>query len=210
MSQEGISLHLAKTNASLDVPPAHWLVGHFVSCARGPNLKLVGDHVTQTLVVDNADEDVGLQLLTTQSTIEPLCAVVIVSARPKHFTKVLKCRPLLGEGERCCIMTQAVQSSRLAGHAFNQHPNGHAGREAMRVEQDVGTHATFSKGHVLGRPQAAQDALLSMAAGKFITNGGISWHSCSDAHAFKLARASIITTHLYIVNDTGLLTPGSK
>lgn len=60
MSQEGISLHLTKTDASLDVPPAHWLVGHFVSCSRGPDLKLVGDHVTQTLVVDNSDEDVGL------------------------------------------------------------------------------------------------------------------------------------------------------
>lgn len=107
-------------------------------------------------------------------------------------------------------MAQAVQSSRLAGHAFNQHPDGHAGREAVGVEQDVGTHATFSEGHVLGRPQAAQDALLSMTAGKFITNGGISWHSYSDADAFKPACASIVTTHLYIVNDTGLLAPGSK
>ena len=64
VGQQGVSLHLPETDASLDVPPSHRLVGHLVSCPRGPHLKLVGHHVTQPLVVDDSDEDVGLQSKT--------------------------------------------------------------------------------------------------------------------------------------------------
>lgn len=208
--QQGVSLHLSKADASLDVPPSHGLVGHLVSCPCGPHLKFVRDHVTQPLVVDDADEDVRLELLTAHSAVEPLRAVVVVSAGPQHFTKILQRGALLGESEGRGVVAQAVQGAGFAGHALDQHTDGHAGGKAVRVEQDVGGHAALGERHVLGGPQAAQDALLTVATGKLVTDGGVSWYSYGDADSFKVPCASVVAADLYIVDYTGLLIPRRK
>jgi len=42
------------------------------------HLIFIIDHVTESLIVDNADEDVDLHLTTVRSTVHPLRAVKVV------------------------------------------------------------------------------------------------------------------------------------
>ena len=41
-----------------------WLPGDLVHCPHAPDLELVADHVAEALVVDDAEEDLGLHLDT--------------------------------------------------------------------------------------------------------------------------------------------------
>lgn len=210
VSQQGVSLHLPEANAPLDVPPSHRLVGHLVPRSCRPHLELVGDHVTQPLVVNHPDEDVGFQLLAAQAAVEALRAIVVVPAGSEHFAKVLQGGVVLREGEGRGVVAEAVQGAGLPGHALDQHPDGHAGREAMGVEQDVGAHAALGEGHVLGGPQATQDALLAVAASELVPDGGVARHSHGDTDVFEAARAAVVAAHLDVVHHAGLLAPGRK
>ena len=103
-----------------------------------------------------------------------------------------------------------MERGRFPRHALDEHADGHAGREAMGVEQDVGSHAALTEGHVLGRPQAAQDALLAVAAGKLVADGGVARNTHRDAHALEAARTHVVTAHFYVVHYTAFLTPGEQ
>lgn len=80
----------------------------------------------------------------------------------------------------------------------------------MRVEEDVRHHSTFGKGHVFSWPQSAQDAFLSMTAGKFVSNCRIPGDSESDAYTLESSSSSIITAYLDVIYNTSFLIPGKK
>lgn len=80
----------------------------------------------------------------------------------------------------------------------------------MGVEQDVRHHAALCEGHVLCWPQTAQDALLTMATSKLVTNGGVSWHSDSDAHTFETAYACVVAADFDVVDNASLLAPKTQ
>lgn len=209
VGQQGVPLHLPEADAPLDVATSEWLVGHLVPSARGPHLELVGNHVAKTLVIHHADEDVGLQLQPAEAAVEPFRAIVVVARSLEHGTEVLEGGALLREGEGRGVMAQTVQSARLACHALDEHADGHARREAVWIEQDVRRHAALCEGHVLGGPQPAQDALLAMAAGELVADGGVTRHSHGHAHAAEAACPRVVATHLNVVHDAALLTPAS-
>lgn len=77
----------------------------------------------------------------------------------------------------------------------------------MWVEQDVRGHATLAKRHVLSRPQATQDTLLTMPAGKLVSDGGVAWYSHSNAHTLEAACSCVIAARFDVVHHTTLLTP---
>lgn len=205
--QQGVTLHLAEADATLDVAASHRLVGHLVPGACGPHLELVGDHVAQPLVVHHANEDVRLQFDTTDPAVEALGAVVVVAGGAQHLAEVLQRRAVLGECEGRGVVAQAVQGARLTRHALNQHADGHTRREAVRVEQDVRAHAALCEGHVLSGPQAAEDALLAVAARELVADGGVARHSHRDAHALEASRAHVIAADFDVVHHAGLLAP---
>lgn len=210
VGEQSVALHLSEADATLDVPATHWLVGDLVTSARGPHLELVGDHVTQALIVHHAHEDVRFQLQAADATVQALGAVEVVASGTQGLAEVLECRVLLGEREGSGVVAQAVERRRLARHALNQHADGHAGWEAVRVEQDVGHHATLAEGHVLGRPQTTQDALLPVATGKLVADGGVTWHAQCDADAFETARPCVVATYFDVIHDAAFLTPGEQ
>lgn len=107
-------------------------------------------------------------------------------------------------------MRQAVEGRRFPSHALDKHPDGHSGGEAMRVEQDVRAHAALGEGHVLRRPQAAQDSFLTVSAGELVTNGGVPGNAVCDANVLETASAGVIAAHLDIVHYAALLVPEEK
>lgn len=95
MSQQRVPFHLSEADSSLNVPPSQRLIGHFISRSRSSDLELVGDHVTQALVVNHPDEDVRLELQAAYARVEAFRAVVVVSRGFQHFAEVLERRALL-------------------------------------------------------------------------------------------------------------------
>mmetsp|Transcript_39634 Transcript_39634/g.84522 ORF Transcript_39634/g.84522 Transcript_39634/m.84522 type:complete len:429 (-) Transcript_39634:1217-2503(-) len=67
----------------------------------------------------------------------------------------------------------ALGRRRFCCDALDEHPDGHARREAVRVEEDVRSHAALRKGHVLLGPQDAHDALLPMSRRELVAHDGI-------------------------------------
>lgn len=79
VGQQRIPLHLPKADPAFHVPPLDGLVGDGVSGPRGPHLELVGDHVTQALVVHHPHEDVCLQLHPADAAVHLLRPKVVVT-----------------------------------------------------------------------------------------------------------------------------------
>lgn len=80
----------------------------------------------------------------------------------------------------------------------------------MRVEEDVGHHSALRKRHILSWPQPAQDAFLSMPAGKLVPNGWIPGDSQSDANTFELSCSSVIAAHFNVIHNTDFPISGGK
>ena len=63
-----------------------------------------------------------------------------------------------------------MHSARFTCHTLNQHANGHAGGESVRVDDHVGLHAALGERHVNGRPLLRANTLLSMPRGEFVSD----------------------------------------
>ena len=83
MSQQRVSLHLSESNTPSSLSPLHRLVSEDVYWAGCADLKLVGHHVPQALVVDNTEKDVRLKLPPVHSRVYPLVTEVIVASCKK-------------------------------------------------------------------------------------------------------------------------------
>lgn len=77
----------------------------------------------------------------------------------------------------------------------------------MRVEEDVWNHPIFCEGHVLHGPELAQDSFLSVAAGKFVSDSGISGNPHSDASLLELPSATVVAAQPNVVHNANFLTP---
>lgn len=80
----------------------------------------------------------------------------------------------------------------------------------MRVEEDIWHHPAFSEGYILSWPQPAQDAFLSMSAGKLVPNGWVSGDSQSDANTFEFSRSSVIAAYFDVIHNTDFPIPGGE
>ena len=60
VGEEGVPLHLPEAHPAAAPPPLDGLPRHLVHRAHRAHLELVAHHVAQPLVVDDAEEDVGL------------------------------------------------------------------------------------------------------------------------------------------------------
>lgn len=77
----------------------------------------------------------------------------------------------------------------------------------MWVEQDVRSHATLTERHVLSWPQTTQNTLLTMPAGKLVSDCGVAWYSHRNTHTLEAACSGVIAACFNVVHYTTLLTP---
>ena len=66
-----------------------------------------------------------------------------------------------------------MQGARFPGKGFDEHANGHARGEGVRVDDDVRLHAGFAEGEVDGGPALGEDTLLSVTGRELITDVGV-------------------------------------
>jgi len=72
-----------------------------------------------------------------------------------------------------CVLAKAVECTSLSCHALDKHPDGHARREGVGVDDDVGGEARLAKGHVDVGPLDTAHTLLTVTRGKLVTDRGL-------------------------------------
>ena len=93
------------------------------------------------------------------------------------------------EGRR--VLREAVHRAGLAGHALHQHANRHAGRERVRVDDDVGLHPALRERHVDGGPLLRADAFLPVPRRELVANHGCAGDAQGDVDLLQFLIARI-------------------
>lgn len=87
MGEERVSLHLSESNTTLLLSTLDWLMGQYIVWTCGSCLTLIGHHVSQSLIVDNTDEDINSHLVTEDTRVHGLISIVVVTLLQKFFPK---------------------------------------------------------------------------------------------------------------------------
>mmetsp|Transcript_36434 Transcript_36434/g.80059 ORF Transcript_36434/g.80059 Transcript_36434/m.80059 type:complete len:323 (-) Transcript_36434:147-1115(-) len=157
----------------MDLTAMHWLPRQRVDWPVRAHLVLVGDHVAQALVVDDAHEDLDLHFGAVESRVHGLCTVVRVPRSAELLAEVVNSAVPLRKGKRRGVLPNSVRGARLARHGLEQHTNRHPAGETVRVEENVWGDARLRKRHVLRRPQPRHDAFLPVARRELVTRDGV-------------------------------------
>ena len=99
MSEQRVALHLTHTDSTTLFTALDGLVREVVDFTRGSHLELVVDHVTETLVVDQANINIAFELLAGDAGVHGLVAVVVVACGAELVAKVIRGCVLLREAE---------------------------------------------------------------------------------------------------------------
>ena len=82
MGQQGIALHLAEPDPTRTLAALDGLPREGVDGTGRADLELVVDHVSEALVVHDAEIDVGAQLAAGDARVHGLVAHVVVACGP--------------------------------------------------------------------------------------------------------------------------------
>jgi hypothetical protein len=77
----------------------YWLTGQRIDRASGPDLKLVVDHMSQSLIVDQTEIDIRVELFTRDAGVHRFVSVIVVSGSFELFPKVVDWPVLVRESE---------------------------------------------------------------------------------------------------------------
>lgn len=78
-----------------------WLARHGVDWAGRPHLEFVQHHMPQSLIIDDADVDVGCELLPCDAGVHRLVSIVIVPCSEELFAEVVDGPVFLREPRTC-------------------------------------------------------------------------------------------------------------
>ena len=70
------------------------------------------------------------------------------------------------------VALKAVEAAGFSDHQLDDLPDGHSAREAVRVHDQVGTHAKIVEGEVCLLSDEPTHALLPVAGRKFVSEFG--------------------------------------
>mmetsp|Transcript_39657 Transcript_39657/g.61982 ORF Transcript_39657/g.61982 Transcript_39657/m.61982 type:complete len:303 (+) Transcript_39657:734-1642(+) len=124
----------------------------------------------KSLIVNQPNENVSMHDGAADARVQGLAAVVGVARRAQLLAEVVHGPALLVERERGRVLVVAVHGAGLASHGLDEHADGHARGEGVRVDDHVRGHARLGEGHVLLRPQDAQHALLPVPAAELVAD----------------------------------------
>jgi len=106
---QGITLHLSEANTTTLTSTLHGLPCDRVDRPSAAHLPLIRDHVAQSLVVDNTEEDVSLHLPSVDAAVHALSAVIAVATLDQQPAKVVDGSLLLRKTERRCVVCAPMQ-----------------------------------------------------------------------------------------------------
>mmetsp|Transcript_24694 Transcript_24694/g.57511 ORF Transcript_24694/g.57511 Transcript_24694/m.57511 type:complete len:486 (-) Transcript_24694:2193-3650(-) len=194
--EKRVSLHLSQSDAAVHLPSMDGLPCERVDGPFCAHLVLIGHHVPEPLIVDDAKEDLHLHLGAIDARVHALRPMVCVPRRAQLLAEEVDRAVLLGELEGRRVLPDAMQRARLARHRLEKHADRHARGKAVRVEEDVWREARLTEGHVLRRPQPRQDALLPVPRRELVAGHRVSHLAQLDEDARqRRARVRRVAAH---------------
>ena len=112
---------------------------------------------------------------------------------------------MLVEGPRRGVLRYAMHGAGLAGHALDEHADGHATRERVGVDNDVWLHAALAERHVDRGPLLRAHALLAMARRELVADHGRARDAEHDLDVLALGIACVAADHTQRVDIPGLV-----
>ena len=167
---QGIPLHLAESRAPSAFPPLDRLSRELIHRARRPHLILIRDHVPQTLVIDQPEENAHVQLAPVHSAVHSLRAEVVVALLLQHLPEMTDGHVVFPVDEGSGVERDPGERGHFPRHGLDHHADGHARRVAVGVEDDVGDHAGLGEGHVFHGVETTAHAFLAVSAGELVTH----------------------------------------
>lgn len=102
MSDKSISFHFSETNTPTTFSTLHGLSRHRINRPCRSDLEFVVHHVSETLIVDNAEVDIRSKFLTCDTRIHRFVAPVVVTSGYKLFTEMVNGGVLFVEPFNTC------------------------------------------------------------------------------------------------------------
>jgi hypothetical protein len=153
MCKHGVSLHFTHSDTSTFLSALEWLLGEYVDWASGSGLGLVMDHMPESLIVDQPDEDVDFELGSVRAAVHSFVTVVVESFIKKFFAEVVDDVVIFIRFKGFILDFLSLQRCRFGSQTLNQHTNRHSTGKGVGVDNDVRGHAGLSEGHVNFGPQ---------------------------------------------------------
>ena len=127
-------------------------------------MQFAADHVVQLLVIDDADENVGVDAAAGLPVVERLAASVLEAEAGKFTAQIL----LLLAREGTTIDEAASHGAQLAAHHLQYVGDSHAARNRVWVDDKIWDDTGGGEGHPLRRHHVADDSLLPVPAGELV------------------------------------------
>ena len=91
MRDHTVTLHLSEADTAHFLSSFDRLVREYVIRTASSCLALIGDHVPQSLVVNDTNVDVDLHLLTINARVHGLVTKIVVTMLSQFFAEVVDC-----------------------------------------------------------------------------------------------------------------------
>jgi len=177
VSKERVTLHFTETDTTMNLTTLDRLASDRVDRTSSTSLELILDHVTQTLVEHDTNEDISHKRLTGDTGVKRLRTEVVVTSSAELLTKVIHSAVVLIELERSTVLELGVESTRLTSHGLDKHTDGHTRRESVRVNDNIGAHTRLSPRHIHLREENGENTLLTVTGRELITIHGVTVHT---------------------------------
>ena len=142
-------------------------------------MELVVHHVLQALIEHRTHEYIRRHLFARVATVQHLVAVRLQAAL-LEFGGDTRRRHILVE--RRGVTQESELAAQAAQNRLHELGDGHAARNTVRINDNVGNKTTRGLGHVLGLQNKSARALLAMTAGELIADDGCPLLTNTDLH----------------------------
>lgn len=171
LGDERVALHLAQTQAAA---AGATLVGlarqHLNLAVRGAAVDLVDGAMLETLVVGHAHKHGRLQAATRGAVVKNFVTALLEALALENGARLEEHVALLGGRKRSAVTKATLERDGLAKKHLHQLRDGHARRNGVRVDDDVGANAVGRNGHVPRVAQLAERALLPVSKSPGLTH----------------------------------------
>lgn len=140
---DAVSLHLAEPQTARPAPAVSGLPSQSHHWSSRPRVHLVVDQVAQPLVVDGPNEDEIFQSLPRVGVEHELVAVFLVAEAVQLLGLALHVERPEGSG---ILRETTLDRCQFGDEAFDAVPDGHAGGNAVRVDDHIRNDALDGKG----------------------------------------------------------------
>mmetsp|Transcript_4817 Transcript_4817/g.13483 ORF Transcript_4817/g.13483 Transcript_4817/m.13483 type:complete len:410 (-) Transcript_4817:2321-3550(-) len=163
-----VTFHFPKPQTTIACSTLRGLPGQHLYRTTRPTMDFVIHHVAEALVVGRPDKNFGGKRLTRVPVVERFVAVTVVTKPVQLVRDVQYNVRLRGKGR--CVTLKAQDGRDLPLKTLNQLSDGHARRNGVRVDNEVGCDSFTSVRHILLAVRNPHCSLLTVTTGEFVPN----------------------------------------